>query len=159
MFSHAKTILVLLIASLLLCSILYPLVVFAAGQTLFPFQASGSLLAGPDGKPIGSRQIAQPFSGDGYFQPRPSAVSYNAAASGGSNWGANNIKLRDRAARIIGPIARYAAGTKAGELVGPDIEQWFSENPDLLSRWEHAHPTLAARASGTRARCRDTPPR
>ena len=64
---------------------------YLCGQTLFPSQADGSLIVGPSGKAIGSRLIAQPFTGDEYFQPRPSAVSYNAAASGASNWGAKII--------------------------------------------------------------------
>ena len=44
----------------------------------------------------GSRLIAQPFEGAKYFQPRPSAVGHNAAASGGSNLAASNPLLRDR---------------------------------------------------------------
>jgi potassium-transporting ATPase KdpC subunit len=41
----------------------------------------------------GSRQhvhVAQDFTSDRYFWPRPSAVGYNAAGSGGSNKGPNN---------------------------------------------------------------------
>ena len=34
--------------------------------------------------------IAQKFTDDGYFWPRPSAVDYNAAGSGGSNKGPSN---------------------------------------------------------------------
>ena len=35
--------------------------------------------------------IAQNFSADNYFWPRPSAVNYNAAGSGGSNKGPSNL--------------------------------------------------------------------
>ena len=54
----------------------------------------------------GSRRIAQPFSDARYFQPRPSAADYNAAASTGSNYSASNPLLRDRVARQLGPIVR-----------------------------------------------------
>ena len=49
---------------------LYPLSSRVIGQVIFPFQANGSILTGPDGKVVGSRQIAQPFTKDEYFQPR-----------------------------------------------------------------------------------------
>ena len=38
----------------------------------------------------GSRLIAQKFTRPEYFQPRPSAVDYNAASTGGSNYGPSN---------------------------------------------------------------------
>src|SRR5262245_52491631 len=107
MLAHLRANLWLLGLSLLLCCVLYPLALWAAGRAVFRHQADGSLLTGSDGKPVGSRLIAQPFSGDEYFQPRPSAASYNAAASGASNWGASNYLLRDRVARQLGPIVKY----------------------------------------------------
>jgi len=59
----------LLFFSVVICCILYPLVLWAIGQVAFPFQANGSLLMGPDGKQVGSRLIAQPFTKDEYFNP------------------------------------------------------------------------------------------
>src|SRR6185295_9047225 len=109
----------------------------------FHAQANGSLIVDADGKPVGSRLIAQPFSGDEYFQPRPSAVDHNAAASGGSNLGANNPRLRGRVAQQLGPVVRHA-GT--GALVGPDIEKWFQrenhKGRDLPAEWASKNPTL-----------------
>ena len=64
--------------------LIYPAVLWAIGQTIFPFQANGSILQGPDGKAVGSLLIAQPFTKDEYFQPRPSAASYDASASASS---------------------------------------------------------------------------
>src|SRR5471030_1844512 len=103
MQKHLRAILWLLGLTLILCSVLYPAVLWSIAQTVFHSQANGSLVMGADGKPVGSRLIAQPFTGDEYFQPRPSAVSYNAAASGASNFGANNPKLRGRVAQQLGP--------------------------------------------------------
>jgi K+-transporting ATPase ATPase C chain len=101
---HVRANLWLLGLTLLVCCVLYPLVVWAVGQAAFRSQAEGSLIYGADGKTvIGSRLIGQPFTSKGYFQPRPSATSpaYNAAASGASNYGASNPKLRARVAEQL----------------------------------------------------------
>ena len=131
------------------CCVLYPLALWALGQTLFPFQANGSLLKGPDGQWVGSRIIAQPFTLDGYFQPRPSAASYDASASASSALSASNYALRDRVARTLGPIVTYRDGARAGQRVAPDLEQWFQKDrfqgrPHLLAQWADLHNGLAA---------------
>jgi K+-transporting ATPase ATPase C chain len=130
-------------------------VLWVIGQTIFPDKAHGSLLHDRDGKVIGSRLIAQPFTDkdgnakDEYFQPRPSAASFKADASGASNWGASNYQLRDRVARALGPIVKYGNGSsKRGQPVGPDMERWFQKNqfqgkPSIVAQWAVAHPTLA----------------
>ncbi len=67
--------------SVVICCLIYPAVLCQASrQTLFPFQANGSILQGPDGKAVGSLLVAQPFTKDEYFQPRPSAASYDRVA-------------------------------------------------------------------------------
>jgi K+-transporting ATPase ATPase C chain len=65
-------------------------VLWGVGQLLFPAQAEGSLIRRGDGTIVGSRLIAQKFTRPEYFQPRPSAVDYNAASTGGSNLGPSN---------------------------------------------------------------------
>jgi K+-transporting ATPase ATPase C chain len=136
--SHLRANLILVAATLLLCCIAYPLVLLAVGQLIFHDSANGSLVE-MAGKPVGSRLIAQNFSADHYFWPRPSAASYNAAASGASNYGANNPKLRFRVARQLGPIVKHVDGRP----VGPDVETWFAEK-DRLAAWAADNPTLAA---------------
>lgn len=72
-----------------LTGVIYPLVVTGIAQTVFPDQASGSLVY-HDGKAVGSSLIGQPFDDPKYFWSRPSATgpfAYNAAASSGSNQG------------------------------------------------------------------------
>src|SRR3954463_14797225 len=101
MRDHLRACLWLLLLTFLLCSVLYPLVLLGIGQGLFLDRAQGSLLRDADGNVIGSRLIAQPFSGAEYFQPRPSAADYNGAASGASNWGANNTLLRERVTKAL----------------------------------------------------------
>ncbi|MBD2577122.1 K(+)-transporting ATPase subunit C [Oscillatoria sp. FACHB-1406] len=63
----------------ILTAIIYPLVMVAFGQIVFPFQANGSILKDGSGKAIGSALIGQPFSSDRYFNSRPSSTSYSTA--------------------------------------------------------------------------------
>ena len=142
MFGHLRANLWLLVLTLLLCSVLYPLILLAVGQTLFHDQAQGSLALDRDGKVVGSRLIAQPFTDNApeYFQPRPSAASYNGAASGASNWGANNPLLRDRVARQLGPVVM----TRSGNRVGPEVQDWFRAVPDRAAEWAERNPALAS---------------
>jgi K+-transporting ATPase ATPase C chain len=138
----------LLIFGVAITCIIYPLVLWVIGQTLFPFQSNGSILKGPDGKPVGSKLIAQPFTKDEYFQPRPSAASYDASASASSSLAASNYGLRDRVARSLGPIVTYRNGPKAGKPVAPDVESWFAEDkfqgkPQIVAQWADLHNSLA----------------
>ena len=148
MTAHLRANLWLLVLTVLFCSVLYPLVLLGIGQTVFHDKAQGSLLTDAQGHPIGSRLIAQPFTADEYFQPRPSAASYNAAASGASNWAASNYLLRDRVARQLGPIVKYRSGPKKGQPVGPDIESWFQKDqfdgkPGIVAQWAALHSAVA----------------
>jgi K+-transporting ATPase ATPase C chain len=143
----SKSILLLVFAVVICCGI-YPLALWAIGQTCFPFQVNGSLLPGPDGKPVGSRLIAQPFTKDEYFQPRPSAASYDASASASSSLAASNYALRDRVARALGPMVTYRSGPKAGQPVAPDVESWFQQDrfqgsPHIVAQWANLHNALA----------------
>jgi K+-transporting ATPase ATPase C chain len=126
----------------------YPLVIWAIGQTVFPEQANGSPLRGPDGTIVGSRLIAQPFTKDEYFQPRPSAASYDGSASASSSLAPSNYSLRARVASTLGPIVKYRSGSKAGQAVAADIEAWFQQDsykgkPHIVAQWADAHNSLA----------------
>lgn len=68
----------------------YNVVLWGIGQMVFPAQAEGSLIRGADGTVVGSRLIAQKFAKPEYFQSRPSGVDYNAASTGGTNYGPSN---------------------------------------------------------------------
>jgi K+-transporting ATPase ATPase C chain len=68
----------------------YHVAVWALGQVAFPAQVEGSLIRRDDGTVVGSRLIAQAFTGPQYFHAPPSAVDYNAASTGGSNFGPSN---------------------------------------------------------------------
>ena len=92
----------------LLTGLVYPLLVTAVAQAVFPAQANGSLLV-RDGQGVGSRLIGQSFTAPRYFWSRPSAtgpMSYNASLSGGSNLGPLNPAL---AAAVEARIATLRA--------------------------------------------------
>ena len=59
---------------ILLTGIAYPLLLVMIGEVTLPFQSNGSLLT-LDGKVIGSKLIAQEFTSDKFFHPRPAANS------------------------------------------------------------------------------------
>ena len=82
--------------AVLLCGV-YPLVVWALSQGLFPNEAGGSMIQ-RGGDIVGSELIAQNFSSPKYFHPRPSAAGeagYDAGNSSGSNLGPLSKKLID----------------------------------------------------------------
>jgi len=86
------------VVTTILLGIVYPMVVTGLAQVFFHDKANGQLIV-RDGKAIGSRIIAQPFTGAGYFHPRGSAAGtngYDATNSGGTNYGPTNQKLVDR---------------------------------------------------------------
>ncbi|MRR37408.1 potassium-transporting ATPase subunit C, partial [bacterium] len=84
-----------LVLGILVCGI-YPFLVWGTAQGVFPDKADGSLIT-QNGRVIGSRLIAQGFTGMQYFHPRPSAAGtgYDPASSGGSNLGPLSAKLMD----------------------------------------------------------------
>ena len=92
-----RPMLVLFAALTVVTGIVYPAVVTAIGQAVFPHQANGSLIE-KDAKAVGSELIGQQFDAPGYFWGRLSATSpnpYNAQNSGGSNLGPTNPALAD----------------------------------------------------------------
>ena len=148
MLTYLRKSLCLLGLSLVACCVLYPALLWVTGQAAFRFQAEGSIVSGPDGKPVGSLLIAQPFTKDEYFQPRPSAASYDAGASASSALAVSNYALRARIAGALGPVVCYKAGPKAGQLVGPDVESWFQQDRfagqgGIVAQWADAHNALA----------------
>jgi K+-transporting ATPase ATPase C chain len=93
MLKEAKRGLLFTVVTMVLLGGGYHLVLWGIGRLAFPSQAEGSLVRRADGSVVGSRLIAQAFSRPEYFHPRPSAVDYNAASTGGSNLAPSNPDL------------------------------------------------------------------
>ena len=99
--------------AIILCGV-YPLIVYAAGQLMFPHQADGSLLVDKSGTIRCSALLAQNFTGVQYFHPRPSAAGANGfdpTSSSGSNLGPTSSNL---VANITQNIANYRAENNLG---------------------------------------------
>ena len=108
----------------------YPLLVTGMARVFFPHQAAGSLIL-KNGQIIGSELLAQSFTSDKYFHPRPSAAGngYDATASGGSNLAQSSKALIDRLQASIDKLAAENPGkpvpidlvTTSASGLDPDI--------------------------------------
>ena len=97
LFSHIRGAVMATLVLAAVVSGLYPLIVFGIGQVAFRDKANGSLITDKYGTVRGSKLLGQGFTADKYFHPRPSAAGngYDAANSGGSNFGPTSQKLND----------------------------------------------------------------
>jgi potassium-transporting ATPase KdpC subunit len=97
MRQNLKIAILFTIVTTVLLGIIYPLIVTGLSQVLFHDKANGQLIS-RNGEVIGSRIIGQTFAAPGYLHSRPSAAGngYDAANSGGTNYGPTNQKLIDR---------------------------------------------------------------
>jgi potassium-transporting ATPase KdpC subunit len=91
-----------------LTGVLYPLVITGIAQVAFRDQANGSLIE-RDGKVVGSELLAQQFTGDKYFWPRPSAGGYATVPSGASNLGPTSQTLQSN---VTANAAAFRTGNK-----------------------------------------------
>jgi K+-transporting ATPase ATPase C chain len=127
MLIHLRPAISLTVLFTVLTGLAYPLAMTGAAQALFPITANGSLIEN-NGTVIGSTLIAQPFAGDAWLHPRPSASGWNAAGTGASNLGPTSASLiatvaERRAAweATNGPDAPIDAVTASGSGLDPHI--------------------------------------
>ena len=115
----------------------YPALMTGFASVAFPHQAGGSLVH-RNGKIVGSKLAAQPFTWPRYFHPRPSGTSpaYNAAGTTFLNLGPTNPDLANLVAQNAQAILKlerpYNPGltiddipvdavTTSGSGIDPDI--------------------------------------
>jgi K+-transporting ATPase ATPase C chain len=91
-----------------LTGLVYPLVMTGIAQVAFHHQANGSLIE-RNGAVVGSELLAQQFTGEKYFWPRPSAGSYATVPSGASNLGPTSQALQSN---VTANAAAFRTGNK-----------------------------------------------
>lgn len=89
MKTHLITGLKITAATIILFGALYPLMITGIAKVIAPNGGRGEEIV-VKGRVVGFELIGQKFDDDKYFNSRPSAVDYNAAATGGSNKGPSN---------------------------------------------------------------------
>lgn len=112
---------VLAAVTIIVSGIAYPIAATIISGIAFPAGAGGSPVY-DNGQLVGSRLIGQNFSGTGYFMSRPSAVNYNASASGASNLGPYNpLLLKAVKERMDNGSVTADAALASGSGLDPDI--------------------------------------
>jgi hypothetical protein len=117
----------------------YNLFLWGVGRVAFLAQADGSLIRRPDGAVVGSRLIGQKFSRPEYFLPRPSGVDYNAASTGGTNYGPSNPDHLKAVQERLDAIVKQESTT---------ADRVPSEMVTERRRARSAHPAGGGRTAG-----------
>jgi K+-transporting ATPase ATPase C chain len=124
---------VLCIAMLIICGIIYPLTVTGLGQLFFKKQANGSIIE-YKGSKVGSELLGQSFTDTRFFHGRISSVNYNTykkedivpdsngkavytgVASGSSNLAPSNKALEDRIKKDLDEFLKSHEGTDKSKI-------------------------------------------
>lgn len=109
-----RTVLGLGFCTLILFGILYPLAMVGIGKAM-PDRSAGNPIS-REGKLVGFTQIGQSFTSQEYFWGRPSAVDYNAASTGGSNFGPTNPEFLELVKHRIDTLLSSNLGLKASDI-------------------------------------------
>ncbi len=127
---------------------LYHAVLWSIGRVAFPAQAEGTLIRRSDGAVVGSRLIAQRFSRPEYFLPRPSGVDYNAASTGGTNYGPSNpdqLKSVKSRLDVVTARERTTPDRVPSEML---TASGAGLDPDIPPEGAHLQAARVARARG-----------
>jgi potassium-transporting ATPase KdpC subunit len=142
MLKEIRPAIVLAVVLAVITGLAYPLAMTGIAGLVFPRQAEGSLVV-RDRQVVGSALIGQEFKGEFYFHGRPSAsvtpdpndstktvpLPYNAANSGGSNFGPTSTDLKDRVTAAVDTLKQENPQgsvpvdlvTTSGSGLDPDI--------------------------------------
>ena len=131
-----------------LLGIVYPLVIGGFSALAFPDQAHGSLIRDKAGAVIGSRLIGQPFDQPGYFWSRPSAATYNAMSSTGTNTGPSNPALVDAVTARVAALRAADPGNSAPVPVDLVTASASGLDPHITPAAAYYQVARVARARG-----------
>ncbi len=99
--------------------IIYPLTVTGIAQLTMHRRANGSAIV-VNGHAVGSELIGQQWTSPRYFHGRPSAITYDASTSGGSNLGPSNSNLAKAVAQRVAKV-RAENGLAADAPIPADL--------------------------------------
>lgn len=142
------------LVTIAITGVIYPLVVWGIGAVLFPKQAAGSLVTGANGQVIGSALIAQPFTADKYFHPRPSAAGadgYDAMSSSFSNLGPTSKALVSAVEKRVSNAVSAEGATKGDVPVDMVTSSASGLDPDITPDNAALQVARVARARGLSA--------
>jgi potassium-transporting ATPase KdpC subunit len=106
--------LLLTVCCIIVFSGLYPLLMLGIAKGAVN-SGDGFMVRTPDGKSY-YENIAQSFTKDDYFWPRPSAVNYNANGSGGSNKGPAEPSFLQQVSDRIDTFMAHDPGVKRADI-------------------------------------------
>lgn len=128
MFLQLRPAILLTLLLAVIVSGIYPLVVTAIAQSLFPNQANGSIVY-INGKAVGSKLIGQYWTQPQYFHGRPSATinlqgtpaPYQADNSSASNLGPTNSALTKTVAQRVADLKKENPDVPSSTPVPVDL--------------------------------------
>jgi K+-transporting ATPase ATPase C chain len=104
----------------IITGILYSLAITGIAQVAFPRQANGD-----------ATLLAQKFTGEKYFWPRPSACDYSTVPSGASNLGPTSAALRSNVAARVAMLGTdspadllYTSGSGLDPHISPEAARF-----------------------------------
>ncbi|HLJ34655.1 MAG TPA: potassium-transporting ATPase subunit KdpC [Ktedonobacteraceae bacterium] len=121
---YIRPAIVLTLLLTILTGLIYPGVVTALAQLIFPNQANGSLVHASNGQVIGSELIGQYWTSPQYFHGRPSATSnlngtpspYEADNSSASNLGPTNATLVKTVQQRVAEVKKENPNAPSGPV-------------------------------------------
>lgn len=140
--------------TMVLTGVIYPLVVWGISAVVFPRQAAGSLVTRADGSVAGSALIAQPFTAEKYFHPRPSAAGadgYDAMSSSFSNLGPTSAVLMSAVETRVADAVREEGLTKGAVPVDMVTSSASGLDPHITPDNAAAQVARVAKARGLSA--------
>ncbi|HEY5584853.1 MAG TPA: K(+)-transporting ATPase subunit C [Ruminiclostridium sp.] len=116
------------LALLLICGVIYPLAMTGASQLLFHKQANGSITL-YNGKPVGSELLGQAFTDARFFHGRVSAYNYNTYKE-------EDTKLDKDGKTTYAGVGSGSANLAPSnpalvERVKKDIDEFLKANPEV----------------------------
>jgi potassium-transporting ATPase KdpC subunit len=148
MLRHLSVALRMILITIVITGVIYPLAVTGVAQIIFPYRANGSRVS--NGSSVsGSELIGQQFTETGYFHSRPSAAGqgYDAQTSGGSNLGPTNKILIDTVKERVSRAIKDNPGLTRGNVPADMVTASASGlDPDISIANAYAQAGRVAKA-------------